>query len=100
MYMYTSGKETRQFKAKQLHLKSATCKCKLIQRDKVSKATMPKYNSLKWAASSGIQARDVLRARQTLYQLSHRGSSAGQAESLIQAKGVFSPDGQGDQSQY
>ena len=34
------------------------------------------------AASGGIRTRDVLRARQMLYQLSHRGSSAGQAESL------------------
>ena len=34
--------------------------------------------------------RDVLRARQTLYQLSHRGSSAGQAKSLkfMQGKAV------------
>ena len=33
-------------------------------------------------ASGGIRTRDVLRTRQTLYQLSHRSSSAGQAESL------------------
>ena len=32
--------------------------------------------------SGGIRTRDILRARQTLYQLSHRGSSAGQAKSL------------------
>ena len=31
---------------------------------------------------SWIRTRDVLHARQMLYQLSHRGSSAGQAESL------------------
>ena len=36
-------------------------------------------------------------AGQTLYQQSHRGSSAGQAESLkfMQGKGRLSPDGQG-----
>ena len=41
------------------------------------------------AASGGIRTRDVLRARQTLYQLSHRGSSAGQAKSF-KGKGVSS----------
>ena len=47
---------------------------------------------------SRIRTRDILRARQTLYQLSHRGSSAGQAESLkfMQGKGRLSPDGQGN----
>ena len=34
------------------------------------------------AASGGTRTRDILHTRQTLYQLSHRGSSAGQAESL------------------
>ena len=40
------------------------------------------------AASGGTQTRDVLRSRQMLYQLSHRSSSAGRAESLkfIQGK--------------
>ena len=41
------------------------------------------------AASGGIQTCNVLRKRQTLYQLSHQGSLAGQAESsLYKAKGV------------
>ena len=41
------------------------------------------------AASGGTRTCDVLRARQTLYQLNHRGSSAGQAESfLCKGKGV------------
>ena len=54
----------------------------------------------KWAASGGIRTRDVLPARQTLYQLSHLGGSVGQAESLkfMQGKGRLSPDGQGNQS--
>ena len=72
-----------------------TCNQSLRQ----GKAT-PEDNSLflKRAASGGIQTHDVLRARQTLYQLSHRGSSAGQAKSLkfMQGKGCLSPDGQGN----
>ena len=56
-----------------------------------SKATMPEDNSLflkrkRRAASGGTRTRDVLRTRQTLCQLSHRGRSAGQAESLARAK--------------
>ena len=49
------------------------------------------------AASGGTRTRGVLCSRQTLYQLSHRGSSAGQAESLkfIQGKWRLSPDKQG-----
>ena len=49
---------------------------------------MPKGNSSfflkrkRRVASGRIRTRNVLRARQTLYQLSHQGSSAGQAESL------------------
>ena len=52
---------------------------------------MPEDNSLflkrKRAASGGTRTCDVLHTRQMLYQLSHRGSSAGQAESLILCKG-------------
>ena len=66
---------------------------------------MPEDNSLfsqekKWAASGGIRTHNVLHARRTLYQLSHRGSSAGQAESLkfMQGKGHLSPDEQGNHS--
>ena len=38
----------------------------------------------------GLEPTNILCSRQTLYQLSHQGSSAGQAESLkfIQANGV------------
>ena len=36
---------------------------------------------------SWIRTRDVLHARQMLYHLSHRGSSAGQAESLNVMRG-------------
>ena len=44
-----------------------------------------------------IQTCSALRTRQMLYQLSHRGSSAGQAESLnvIQGQRRLSPDEQG-----
>ena len=44
----------------------------------------------------------VLRTRQTLYQLSHRGSSAGQAESLnvFQGQRRLFPDKQGNSFQY
>ena len=74
----------------------------LINETKQSKATIPKdsffLRGKKGATSGGIQTRDILRTRQTLYQLSHRGSSAGQAESLkfMQGKGRLSPDGQGN----
>ena len=47
------------------------------------------------AASGGTRTHNILHTRQTVYQLSHRGSSAGQAESL-QGKGRLSPDGQGN----
>ena len=78
MYMNTSVIETRQ-----------------------SKATTPEDNSLflkrkRRAALGGTQTRNVLHTRQTLYQLSHRGSSAGQAESLnvMQRQSRLSPDKQ------
>ena len=49
------------------------------------------------AALSRIPTRNVLCSRQTLYQLSLQGSSAGRAESLkfIQGKWRLSPDKQG-----
>ena len=61
---------------------------------------MPKDNSSffpkrkRIATSGGIRTCDILRARPTLYQLSHRGSSAGQAKSLnvIQGQRCLSPD--------
>ena len=66
-----------------------------------SKATTPENNSLflkrkRIAASGGTRTRDFLHTRQTLYQLSHRGSSAGQAESLdvMQRQSRLSPDKQ------
>ena len=66
-----------------------------------SKATTPEDNPLflkrkRRAASGGTQSRDVLHTRQTLYQLSHWGSSAGQAESLnvMQRQSGLSPDKQ------
>ena len=56
----------------------------------------------KKSCSGGIRTRDILRARQTLYQLSHQGSSAGQAESLIAIQGQrrLFPDKQGNSYQY
>ena len=55
-------------------------------------ATTPEDNSLffrgkRRAASGGTRTHDPLRSRQMLYQLSHRGSSAGQTESLRFIKG-------------
>ena len=56
--------------------------CIISYRDKANiKATTPEDNSFflkrkRRAASGGTRTRDVLRARQTLYQLSYRGSSA------------------------
>ena len=72
------------------------------------KATKPKDNSLflkrkRRAASGGIQTHDVLHTRQTLYQLSHQGSSAGQAKSLnatCRGKGVSSLINRVTLSQY
>ena len=60
---------------------------------------MPKENSFfPRAASGGTWIREILRTRQTLYQLSHRGSSAEQAESLnvIQGQRRLFPDKQGN----
>ena len=64
-----------------------------------SKATTPEDNSIflkrkRRAASGGTRTRDVLHTRQTLYQLSNQGSSAGQAESLnvMQRHSRLSPD--------
>ena len=67
---------------------TCTCTCIISHRDKANPSNnarrqlsfFPKRK--RKAASGGTRARDVLRSRQTLYQLSHRGSSAGQAESL------------------
>ena len=61
-----SFKETRQ--SKQLRPKTTP----FFSREKMS-CLRPQ---------GGIRTCNILRARQTLYQLSHRGSSAGQAESL------------------
>ena len=71
-----------------------------VNETRQSKATTPKDKSFFFkrkgrAASGGIRTHNILHTRQTLYQLSHRGSSAGQAESL-QGKGRLSPDGQGN----
>ena len=54
------------------------------------------------ASSGGTRTRDILCTRQTLYQLSHRGSSAGEAESLnvIQGQRRLFPDKQGNSFQY
>ena len=65
------------------------------------KATKPKDNSffsLEKKRSCGIQTRNILHTKQMLYQLSHRGSPAGQAESLkvMRYKGRLSPDKQGN----
>ena len=69
----------------------------VVNETRQSKATKPENNSFflkrKWrTASGGIWTRNVLCTRQTLYQLSHKGSSAGQAESLkfMQNKGRLS----------
>ena len=67
-----------------------------------SKATTPEDNSpflkrKRRAASGGIRTRDILSTRQTLSQLSHQGSLAGQAESLnvMQGQRCLFPDKQG-----
>ena len=64
---------------------------------------MPEDNSLflkrkRRAASGRTRTHDVLHTRQTFYQLSHRGSSAGQAESLnvMQRQSHLFPDKQGN----
>ena len=70
--------------------------CIISHRDKAN-ANNDARRQQRRAASGRTRTRDVLHSRQTLYQLSHRGSSAGQAESLefIQGKWRLSPDKQG-----
>ena len=80
--MYMNDQSLRLGKAKQLHLKTTLFFLKRKRR----------------AASGGTRTRDVLHTVQMLYQLSHRGSSAGQAESLnvMQRQSCLSPDKQGN----
>ena len=83
------------------HCQRSLPSCNQLMRQ--GKATPEDNSKRKRRAASGrIQTCNVLCTRQILYQLSHRGSSAGQAESLMfmQGKGCLSPDGQGNQSQY
>ena len=63
--------------------------CKLVHNQSLRQGkakqlclnTTPFFPKRKRRAVPGaIRTRDILRVRQTLYQLSHRGSSAGQAE--------------------
>ena len=79
--MYMKSQSTRQGKSKQLRPK-----------------TTPFSQEKNGAASGRIRTCNILCTRQTLYQLSHRGSSAGQVESLkvMQCKGRLSPDEQGN----
>ena len=58
-------RSSRQGKAKQLRLETTLF-----------------FLKRKRAASGGTRTRNILHTRQTLYQLSHQGSSAEQAESL------------------
>ena len=85
--MYMNDQPLRQGEAKQLHLK-----------------TTPFFSILRKrrAASGRTRTHDVLHTRQTLYQLSHQGSSAGQAESLnvMQRQSHLSPDNRLTLSQY
>ena len=85
---------------------SSTSTCIISYRDKANPSNDTRrqllFSKRKRRATSGrTQTHDVLRSRQMLYQLSHRGSSlggsAGQAESLkfIQGKRRLSPDKQG-----
>ena len=78
-HTHMNDQSLRLGKAKQLRLK-----------------TTPFFKRKRRAASGGTRTRDVLHTRQTLYQLSHRGSSAGQAESLnvMQRQSRLSPDKQ------
>ena len=93
MYMYSTCKQQRQSytgvkKTVASHTHASYIisihVCSVIETRhrtlKNNSSSLPKRK--RRAASGGIQTRDVLRARQMLYQLSHRGSSAGQAESL------------------
>ena len=71
-----------------------TCTCIISYRDKANASNNTRRQSFffpkrkRRAASGGTRTHDVLRSRQMLYQLSHRGSLAGRAESLkfIQGK--------------
>ena len=119
MYMYVHL--LRQGNARQLHLRKTPLfseqkkkrklrlrKTPLFFRREKEEETTPKDNSSffpkrkRRAASGGIQTCDILCARQMFYQLSHRGSSAGQAESLnvIQGQRRLFPDKQGNSIQY
>ena len=69
--MYTctcTVQSLRQGKAKQLH--------------EHMKTTLLFFPRQKQASPGGIRTHNVLHTRQTLYQLSHQGSSVGQAESF------------------
>ena len=80
----------------------------ISQRDQTrqGKATMSENRSFfsreKLAASGGTQTHDILLTMQMLYQLSHRGSSAGQAESLnvMQGQRHLLPVTQGNSNSY
>lgn len=68
--------------------------------DKASKVTLPRARQLFFsqvklrAASGGIQTCNVLCTRQTHYQLSRLGSSAGRAKSVMQGQRPLFPDEQ------
>ena len=62
---------------------TTTDTCQLSRRDKAEQSNYyPKTAIKKRATSGGTWTCDILRTRQMLYQLSYRGSSAGQAKSL------------------
>ena len=70
-----------------------TCTCIISYRDKANASNDTRRQLFfskrkRRAASGGTRTHDVLHSRQMLYQLSHRGSSAGRTESLkfIQGK--------------
>ena len=84
----------------QVHI--CICTCIISYRDKANASNDTRIQLFfskrkRTAASGGIRTHDILRSRQTLYQLSHQGSSAGQAKSLkfVQGKWHLSPDKQG-----
>jgi len=66
----------QQFSIEEVHVHV----CSVIET-RQSKATMPKDNS-SYSQEKKLAARGVLRTRQTPYQLSHRGNSAGPDESF------------------
>ena len=96
MYMYKismykisieASAHTHTAHAMQMHIHVTYVHERSVIETRQSKATTPEDNSFfpkrkRRAASGGTPTRDVLHTRQTLYQLSHRGSSARQAESL------------------